>query len=255
MSGTMPTQICLKMAVFAESSLGTDCDEVTCNCCTCCSYPCDDGSSSGSGGDGTNPDSTVERVVNAIALEGGAEFEDSTTYQSLALAMLKADSNADTYAVSKIIQRYTLGCLFFGTSSIRTPYTDVEFGIDSAIPGWNEDGGWTTEMDECSWFGVSCSDDGEVTSISLGYNGLTGGVPNEIELLGGTLAHLDLSGNIVANSFDDLAWMGKLSELGVWADPFRLGFTLFLSLFCLQSTLMFTSATLTTTASLPTFLG
>lgn len=65
----------------------------------------------------TNP--AAQALIESVALEGGAEFEDSTSYQSMALAFV-VTGPAD-FSDAQLIQRYALACIFFATSAARTP--------------------------------------------------------------------------------------------------------------------------------------
>jgi Leucine-rich repeat (LRR) protein len=43
--------------------------------------------------------------------------------------------------------------------------------------GWTNNNGWKTELDHCQWYGISCDDEGFVTSIDLKDNNLEGKFP------------------------------------------------------------------------------
>lgn len=53
---------------------------------------------------------------------------------------------------------------------------------------WNQQQGWLTDCEPCSWFGVNCDSENRVSSIILRGNALVGALPEEI----GDLDHLRL---------------------------------------------------------------
>lgn len=187
---------------------------------------------------------SVRDVLLQVALFGGDEFKDTNTYQSKALAWLE-QSFEGQYTDFAIIQRYTLACIYFATSSVKTLITDRYYG-ESEMENWINTSGWLTSDDECIWYGVRCgNNDGKITSIDLvsyltaacwiiflsqvksylilslthrfdkSENSLTGEFPPEIAIINGTLTHLNLNDNpmlftrgAVFNSF-----LGTLTNL------------------------------------------
>mmetsp|Transcript_6653 Transcript_6653/g.15461 ORF Transcript_6653/g.15461 Transcript_6653/m.15461 type:complete len:360 (+) Transcript_6653:140-1219(+) len=65
---------------------------------------------------------------------------------------------------------------------LSTPWKDSSGKVKPSIPSC------------CTWYGVACGSEGEVTSLVLSANSLTGPIPNEIVALT-ALQHLDLSIN------------------------------------------------------------
>eukprot|EP01079_Euglenida_sp_SAG-EU17-18_P007420 gene7420-6960_t len=53
----------------------------------------------------------------------------------------------------------------------------------TAGPGWVWNGNWSGTVGCCSWYGVSCSADGNATRLQLDGNNLDGTLPNSIGLL------------------------------------------------------------------------
>lgn len=150
--------------------------------------------------------SSVQEVLTSVALGGGSEFANETTYQSQALAWLEGNKDVDTFSEEKIIQRYALACFFYNTFGVKNAYTG-----DSPVE-WMNDDKWITDDDECEWYGMECNE-GDIVGIDLNSNSVTGSVPLEFGLLGRSLETLDLSGNTVANKDDELAWIANLTEL------------------------------------------
>jgi hypothetical protein len=152
------------------------------------------------------PTSIVQVILDKVALEGGAEFEDESTYQSKARSWLEGNADVDQYSVAQIVQRYALACFFFATYGVANTYTPP-------MPfNWVKSENWITDMNECDWYGVTCEND-KVVTIDLTNNNITGSVPLEFGMLGSSLERLDLSGNAVANKDEELAWIAELRDL------------------------------------------
>jgi hypothetical protein len=75
-------------------------------------------------------------------------------------------------------QRYSLALLF------------ILFGG----PDWKVQLHWLSSNNECSWFGVTCDNQNEITTLTLTRNNLTGSIPQETAFLT-SLESLDLSDN------------------------------------------------------------
>jgi hypothetical protein len=150
--------------------------------------------------------SSVKDVLTKVAIGGGSEFEDETSYQSQALAWLEGNTDVATYSEEKIIQRYAMACFFYTTFGVENSYTGA-----SPVE-WKNVDKWVTDDDECTWYGVDCAD-ADIISVDLADNNVTGTVPAEFGLLGRSLQTLDLSGNSVANKDEGLSWIAQLTEL------------------------------------------
>ena len=61
-------------------------------------------------------------------------------------------------------------------------------------PEWHANDGWMTDSPLGEWYGVSTDDQGRVTNLALGYNGLTGEIPAELSAID-SLVELVLYGN------------------------------------------------------------
>lgn len=140
-----------------------------------------------------------ELVAKGIALRGGDEFAQATSYQSKALRVLKQHAVVTNfyYTDQKLAQRYALLCLYFRTYSVRTDVTDQQYGYGTTPP-WKVLSPWKFAWadDECSWYGIACNMLGLVTRIELPGHLLTGYVPPELQhLANGPVTVIDLSDN------------------------------------------------------------
>ena len=54
-----------------------------------------------------------------------------------------------------------LACIYYATYAVRTIYTVVE------PRGWIDSTGWVSDVDECTWFGLTCNANNEVEKIVL----------------------------------------------------------------------------------------
>lgn len=65
----------------------------------------------------------------------------------------------------------------------------LAFYEDAGGADWYDDSGWLVDADYCTWFGITCGEDGAVTEIVMGGNNLRGtlnaklGDLNELRLL------------------------------------------------------------------------
>ena len=102
----------------------------------------------------------------SIALQGGAEFVDPNSYQSLAFNWVTNTTDLGTSNNTQIVQRYALACFYFST------FFD-----------WTDSTRWLSNETECNWVGVVCDDSGVLTGFSLEQNNLLGVLPAELSLL------------------------------------------------------------------------
>lgn len=205
LSGDMPREVCALRDTFGGSltALATDCvadptPEVGCLCCTCCQEECYSGDFK----------TTASSALDAAGVQASGRYAAQAT-------QWLSNSNSDvfqTYSNRKVIQRYALLCIYFATNGINTFFTEASFP-GSPAPEWDNTTGWLSEDDECTWYGIECSSLGIVETIDLASNGLTGNFPLEVRLLAPGLEFLDLSGNVVTSSGEDLAWISSMTQL------------------------------------------
>ena len=161
----------------------------------------------------------IRSIIMSNARFGGTEFQDKTSYQSKALAWVQTQSLPATgislTLEQQTIQLYALACIYYNTYSTRSAWTDFEFGAGNAIPGWYATQGWLKDASQvCSWFGITCNQNGGVEKIELATNGLTGYLPPETALLKDSLTYLDLYKNIINNKGDlGNSFLGELTNL------------------------------------------
>ena len=120
-------------------------------------------------------------------------LNDPASPQSLAYAWLNGRRDLDTFG---------LLTLLFMTNTT----------------GWNNI--WDlTKIDKCSWYGISCDKNGDVTGIFLSFSGLNGRLPDEIALLthltGLSLAGSAESGKVKGNIVGTIpsSWGRRLTNL------------------------------------------
>jgi hypothetical protein len=145
-------------------------------------------------------------------LQGGAEFDDPSSYQTAALRRVEEQVGADTMAEEKLIQYYALYCIFSSTHEVSNDVIVTDSQFDLIIPGWEITTGWTeTNVDPCDgWFGVACESD-EVVQLDLYSNSLTGNFAPEVTLLS-SLTQLDLFNNPLLSNNGDSSWMTNLGS-------------------------------------------
>jgi hypothetical protein len=155
------------------------------------------------------PTSVVQGIIEQVALQGGAEFDDPTSFQSLSLEWLKGNANIATYTEQKIIQRYVCGCVHFATSGVANPYSSP------AETEWLISDGWLTDDDECTWYGLTCdlATGTMITEIDLRANNVTGSFPPEVTLLASSLVRFDIGNNNVWNRNEEVDFLGQLTNL------------------------------------------
>jgi len=90
-----------------------------------------------------------------------------------------------------------------------------------AMDGDNWSASWdTTQCDPCSWYGITCNSEQEITGIDLSNNNLQGALPTSLaEVV--TLSTLDLSGNQLEGCFPASynAFCGQLTNFDFSGNP------------------------------------
>ena len=170
----------------------------------------------------TTPLSDVHILIKSKMPDNGASLAYADSYQSKALEWLEANPAEEDQGIrrrlaisteDRTVQRFALACIYYATYRVKSPYTEMELGPDLVF-GWISSVGWLDEADECTWHGITCNEEGQVTEIDLKANLLTGVFPAETVLLKGTLTRLDIHKNYVYNYGDaQISWLGEMAAL------------------------------------------
>lgn len=162
----------------------------------------------------------INDIIDSMARFGGAEFENPMSYQARAKQWVltqdfPVEDGSSLSSEQQALQLYAVACIYFSTFGVRSDWTDFQFGPDVALPGWYSSRGWLgTAADVCSWYGLTCDEQGRVSKIQLDTNGLTGFVPPELAYLAESLNTLDLYNNMLHNKGDaGNSFLGELTNL------------------------------------------
>lgn len=166
----------------------------------------------------------VKEVILSHFPSDTTVFDSSSSYQSLALTWAESTSNGDSPVMSRsrILQRFALACLYYATNNVSTPWTTALIMQEGAEGDslfqqgdWWNSKGWLDADDECSWYGITCNNEsGQVQSVDLSNNRLTGTLPPEIRLLQASLVELNLEKNMFYNE-NGIDFVGDLENLQV----------------------------------------
>jgi len=192
----------------------------------------------------------VTKGLNEDALLEVSEDSNYTSYQSEAFLRLSQQVNVDAFTDAKIVQYYTLYCIYYATNAVANEITDNDIRFENiTLPGWLVSTGWrdATNVDPCGvstitltsgttetsiattlsetvvagWFGVVCDTGGRIVALELFSNLMTGEWPEEIVLLAsdgpfstgaGSLERLDLFDNEFLSNGGDSTWMSDLGS-------------------------------------------
>jgi len=124
--------------------------------------------------------SRVTELILSVALSGGEEFLNPGSYQSQSLRWLEG-SDSDGLSDDRIIQRYSLGCIYFATYEVETIYTIDQFG-EGNVPPWDTSTNWVTDANECEWARIACDDNNFVTILDLVRNSSTASQSQQTEI-------------------------------------------------------------------------
>jgi hypothetical protein len=123
------------------------------------------------------------QLLSSVSFDGGTALQTPSTPQNHAAIWLANNTNLDTYSDAKKIQRYVLATLFFSTHG----------------DGWDNNTGWLTDEDECSWYNKAneafCVN-GSILELDMSDvdkgNNLVGTIPNELALLSTSISKSSL---------------------------------------------------------------
>ena len=213
--------------------------------------------------------SIVQLRMQDFVLNGGAEFDDPASYQSLALRRVEDQLFSENMSTIKLLQYYVLYCIYEATNSKPNEYI-IQSGVfdnnsddgQVTIPGWTVTTGWLEiDSDPCdgNWHGVVCdttgierqqgdnssNEAGRVINLDLFSNGLTGNFPPEVVLLSGdgfyatgagALIAIDIFNNEYLSNFNDNSWIADMgSQLGNYQNKYNNCFLLFVLLSLTQN--------------------
>mmetsp|Transcript_3482 Transcript_3482/g.9625 ORF Transcript_3482/g.9625 Transcript_3482/m.9625 type:complete len:667 (-) Transcript_3482:128-2128(-) len=147
--------------------------------------------------------------------DGGFSLQFTDSYQSKAFEWLEANHVAGDHTAARVLQRFALASIYYATYSVETPYTIQEIG-PGLIFGWIRTDNWVQAQDECTWYGITCNDEGLVEEIDLSKNFLTGQFPPEVVLLKDSLVRLDLFRNNFYNPGEK--WNSFIGDLTLLQD-------------------------------------
>lgn len=149
------------------------------------------------------------QLLSSVSFDGGTALQTPSTPQNHAAIWLANNTNLDTYSDAKKIQRYVLATLFFSTNG----------------DGWDNNTGWLTDEDECSWYNKAneafCVN-GSILELDMidvdKGNNLVGTIPNELALLSTSVGESFLILTILF-SYEKVTY---LSKLPCWLPPLYL---------------------------------
>ena len=167
-----------------------------------------------------NPNLTDLSALDGVALIDVMVITGNTVLSDCAIAPICAALGAgnsatisgnrgDCNSAPLVVQQ----CL----QSCTTPDFDALEAIYNAANGasWTDNTGWLTNCDYCTWFGVTCNQDGRVTGLALADNGLTGTIAPEVNDLV-SLQTLKLNTNALSGGIPDLSGLSQLSSLELY---------------------------------------
>ena len=145
-----------------------------------------------------------------MALRGGAEFNDPTTPQSMALDFVIRFVDSMMTSLRKLQDidvpaYYALACIYFASYAVSNRHK-----MDDLM-GWVNANGWVSFGDKCTWFGVACDSNGDVVGIEMPDNNMLGTIAEEIQILS-ALETVVFSDNCFLTT-TGLDWVGKMNNL------------------------------------------
>jgi hypothetical protein len=149
------------------------------------------------------------QIKSALDKEGvpANDLNNAGHYQGKAFNWLyEQNANINSMDRTQALQRFALACLYFSSNGISTLYTP-------SPPSWKSETNWLTDLNECQWKGVQCTDRMKVDGIALESNHLTGKIPAELVLLRDHLVTLDFTTNLLYMEEADFYFLEKLPKL------------------------------------------
>jgi hypothetical protein len=109
--------------------------------------------------------------------------------QYLALNWVSGREEYTQYDMAQRVQRYALATFYYSTFM-------VEHEFLSTPTDWSSSENWISDLDECTWEGISCNINKQVISITLEEHALSGSLPVELAFLT-ALQELDFTSNFI----------------------------------------------------------
>jgi hypothetical protein len=142
--------------------------------------------------------SSINNIILAVAPWSTINsLKNASSAQSQALAWVQSTyTNTTGKTEEQIAQSFGLATLAYETNS----------------SGWTQRVGWlNSQIDYCSWFGITCNANGLIDTIQLRANKLQGKLPNELSVMNNSLQTLDVGENQLTGGFPIA--IGRLTEL------------------------------------------
>ena len=135
----------------------------------------------------------LSQIYSRVALYPEIPFPGPGSPQHFALEHLyERDSFFANYTLRQLRQRYAMMTILGGLESIR----NIPLAVLQIF-------GWFTDSNECTWLGVTCNEQGDLTSMEVSLvTQLTGTIPAEVGLLS-TLGESILTDRIVVQPTKD----------------------------------------------------
>lgn len=160
----------------------------------------------------TQKQAQIQGILTRVT--GEKTLSEDGTAQNLARnwLLLEDKESKSTTSEESIIQRFALASFYFATTS-----GDGGSGKNK----WEEDnwlkGPECGDEDHAAWFGIDCNSDGEVRTLAMDNNGLSGTIPSEV-------GHLyKLENLILKNNPNLMGWipaslshLANLRQLGLY---------------------------------------
>ena len=182
--GTIPAEVChlregqLHFLWVDCSTSSTSNFKVSCpdDCCTICFEPVGFGHDSEVSTEiasqlthethGVDPYGVILSKLKAEALDGGLGLDDLDSFQYKSYVWLVTHSSYEGVPDLVVSQKFALGTLYFALAGA----------------GWDQNTGWLTDDDVCSWYGLPLNDchNGIASSLDLSENNLVGEIPLEL---------------------------------------------------------------------------
>jgi hypothetical protein len=140
-----------------------------------------------------------DTILSMAPSSTATALEDSESAQSQALSWLESQGSLSEL---QLRQRFALATLAF----------------EAASDQWDSSAGWLSNDDECTWYGVSCTN-GQVQAIELRDNSIGGSFPPELAMLTG-LVTLDVGENEIGGTLN-VRGLSNLQSLLVDNNRFR----------------------------------